>query len=299
MPVLDYLTMQRRLLPRLAATYALDFALSGLVRRYGAHASETAQEIEVLAAGLKAWATTHATDTLQQCRRACGGHGYMAVNRLPALVADTEVFTTFEGANTVLYQLVAKGLLTEYREQFGELRLWSAVRWFTGRAAAALADLNPVAPRRTDEEHLRDPSFHLEALRYREERLLDTLARRLRRRIEAGEDSFSALNACQDHAVALAEAHAERVILEQFRDAVARTPDDDARKALTPLLVLFALSRIEHHAGWFLEKGFLEPPKSRAVREQVNRLCAEIRPAAVAYIEGFGVPAELAGGRPS
>ena len=58
-------------------------------------------------------ATWHATATIQACREACGGAGYLAENRLTTLKADTDVFTTFEGDNTVLLQLVAKGLLTE------------------------------------------------------------------------------------------------------------------------------------------------------------------------------------------
>ena len=53
--------------------------------------------------------------------RACGGAGYLAENRLPGLKADTDVFTTFEGDNTVLLQLVAKELLTGYADHFGEL----------------------------------------------------------------------------------------------------------------------------------------------------------------------------------
>jgi acyl-CoA oxidase len=187
---------------------------------------------------------------------------------------------------------VAKGLLTEYREQFGELRLWSAVRYMTGRAAAAIADLNPIAPRRTDEEHLRDPEFHLASFRYREERLLATLGRRLKRRIEEGEDSFTALNACQDHAVALAKAHVERTILESLREAIANS-DASLRRALEPLAALFALSRLEADAGWFLEKGYFEGGKSRAIRAQVNRLCADVRPHAVAYVDAFGIPDAL------
>ena len=55
------------------------------------------------------------------CREACGGAGYLQENRLPHLKADTDVFTTFEGDNTVLLQLVAKGLLTGYRDAFGSL----------------------------------------------------------------------------------------------------------------------------------------------------------------------------------
>src|SRR6185436_20952156 len=116
--LLDYPAHQRRLLPRLAATYALHFALRDLAARYvGAQASgEEDRSVEGLAAGLKAVATWHATETIQACREACGGQGYLAVNRFAALKADSDVFTTFEGDNTVLLQLVAKGLLSEYRK---------------------------------------------------------------------------------------------------------------------------------------------------------------------------------------
>jgi acyl-CoA oxidase len=60
-------------------------------------------------------------DTIRACREACGGAGYDAENRFGRLMADADVFTTFEGANFVLLQLVAKSLLTGYREQFGDL----------------------------------------------------------------------------------------------------------------------------------------------------------------------------------
>ena len=69
------------------------------------------RELEARAAGLKALTTWHATRTIQECREACGGAGYLEENRLPQLKADTDVFTTFEGDNTVLLQLVAKELL--------------------------------------------------------------------------------------------------------------------------------------------------------------------------------------------
>lgn len=72
--------------------------------------------------------TAHATTTIQACREACGGAGYMWENRLAALKADTDVFTTFEGDNTVLLQLVAKGLLTNYRDSFESLDSRSRTR---------------------------------------------------------------------------------------------------------------------------------------------------------------------------
>ena len=78
----------------------------------------------VSAAAIETW---HATRTIQLCREACGGAGYLQENRLPHLKADTDVFTTFEGDNTVLLQLVAKGLLTGYRDAFGSLEGWGKV----------------------------------------------------------------------------------------------------------------------------------------------------------------------------
>ena len=124
---MDYRTHQRRLLPALATTYALHFAQEPARRpaARGLHAptadDRERRELETLAAGVKAVATWHATDTIQECREACGGAGYLRANRFAALKADTDVFTTFEGDNTVLLQLAAKNLLTDYKDQFGEL----------------------------------------------------------------------------------------------------------------------------------------------------------------------------------
>jgi acyl-CoA oxidase len=292
-PILDYLTMQRRLLPAIAAAIALDFAMVGLVRRYAERASHPGEEIEGLAAAFKAYASTFAVETLHSCRDACGGQGYLAASRLPALIADTEIFTTFEGANTVLLQLVTKGLLSGYRQQFGELNLWGIVRHLGSRAAANLAELNPVNTRRTDHAHLRDPAFHVAALRWREDRLLATLARRLKRRIDAGEDSFSALNACQDHAVALANAHVQRLILERLQEGVASCTDTRLRPVLDEVAALHGLITIERDRGWFLEKGYLEPNKARALRDSINALCVQLRPHAVALVDGFGIPEVL------
>jgi acyl-CoA oxidase len=292
-PVLDYLSHQRRLLPRLAATYGLHFALRDLAERYVASPAGDRRQVESLAAGLKAFSTWHATDAIQTCREACGGQGYMAENRFAALKADTDVFTTFEGDNTVLFQLLAKGLLTGYRQQYGDMTLLGLVRYLGGRAATAAAELNPVVTRLTDEEHLRGRDFQLGALQWREDHLLGSLARRLKRRIEGGLDSFQALNECQDHALALAQAHVERVILARFTEGVDRCPDPRAAVALKTLCDLFALHRIDLDRGWFLEHGVLAGGKARAVRKLVNRLCGELRPHAVALVDAFAIPDAL------
>jgi acyl-CoA oxidase len=296
-PVLDYLTQQRALLPALATTYGLHFAVRDLVHQYGSmSADEERRRIEVLAAGLKAYASRHAQETLQACRESMGGRGYLAANRLGTLRADTDVFTTFEGANVVLLQLVAKGLFSEFRDEMADLRLWDAVKVLGERAGAEASRRNPVRSRRTSEDFLRDPDMQLDALRFREDRLLHTAARRLKHRIDEGMDSFDAMNECQDHLVALARAHVERIVLERFRAAVERCRTAEGPEIgtlLDTLADLYALARLEADRGWFLESGYMEGSQTRAIRAEVNTLCRAVRPWAGALVDGFGIPDDV------
>jgi acyl-CoA oxidase len=286
-PILDYQSIQHRVFPLLATTYALTFAQQYLVRRFLERTEDDQREIEALAAGLKAYATWHAIDTLQQCREACGGQGYLAINRIPDLKADADIFATFEGDNTVLMQLVAKALLTDYRDQFGEMRLWGIVRLVADRTATRVAKLNPITVRLTDQSHLQDPDFQLGVFRYREQRLLATAARRLKARLDDGADSFAAFNECQNHLVSLGRAHVERWILEQVIAESKSAADADP---LVLMRHLYALGRIEADRGWFLENNVIEGNKSKAIRALVTQLCLQVRPLAVGLVDAFGIP---------
>ncbi len=291
--LLDYPSHRRRLLPLLANAYALVFAQQHLSELYASKTGAGAREVEVLAAGLKAVSTWNATETIQVCREACGGTGYLSENRFAALKADSDIFATFEGDNTVLLQLVAKGLLTDFRQEFNEMKFLGLLKFMSKSASTAISELNPVVTRRTDEDHLRDPEFQMAAFRYREHRLLVSAARRIKRRIDDGMDSYSAFIDCQDHLTKLALAHVEAVVLEQFLSAISQTPEDTLTDTLRRLSSLYALSRIERDRGWFLENGYLEGNKSKAIRQQVDTLCAELRPDAVALVDSFGIPDAL------
>jgi acyl-CoA oxidase len=291
--VLDYLTHQRRLLPALSTAYALDFALKYLVGRFVNRNEKDGREVEALAAALKAYTTWFAMSTLQTTRECCGGQGYMSVNRFASLKADIDIFTTFEGDNTVLMQLVARGLLAEYQRHFEDLRPYTLFKFIAGRAAALVTEINPVLPRLTDEAHLRGADFHLAAFRYREERLLSSLARRLKHRIDQGEDSFDAANQCQDHMLALSHTYAERIIFEQFAAGIEACTDESLIPVLESLRTLFALSRFEADRGWFLEAGYFSASKSTAIRALVNQLCGEVKGDAVALVDSFSIPDEI------
>lgn len=290
--VLDYLSVQRELLPRLAASYAMGFAVRDLTLRF-ADLYADRLEVEVRAAGLKAAASRLAVDTLQACREACGGQGYLAENQFARLKADTDVFTTFEGTNPVLLQLVAKGLLSRFRRDLGHLPMWGMARYLAELAGTRLAKMNPVATRRTDPEHLAGHDFQLAAFRYREERLLRSAARRIKARMDQGQDSFDAVNHCQDHLITLARAHVDRIALEAAVKALDDMDDCDGQELITRVIALHGLATLEAHRAWFLETGYFEPTKSEAVRREVNALCRELAPRARELVDAFGIPDDL------
>ncbi|MEZ4432705.1 MAG: acyl-CoA dehydrogenase [bacterium] len=287
--ILDHPAHQRRLLPRLARTYALACAQQVLAEKFVSHDPEAQRDVEALAAGLKAIATWHATDTVQAARECCGGQGYAARNRFAALKADSDVFATFEGDNTVLLQLVARSLLTEFQSQFADSRVYKLVRYLAGRAATAAFDRNPLVAGRTGSKHLRDDDWQRTVIEARQADLTDSLSRRLRRRLGEGMDPFVALGELQNHMLALARAWVEAVVLRALRAAVARCEGPE-RAVLDDLADLHALSVIEADLSWFQENGYLDGGKARAVRDEVEALCAALRPHAVALVDAFAIP---------
>ncbi|MGW0032250.1 acyl-CoA dehydrogenase family protein [Streptomyces sp. NPDC003314] len=310
--LLDYGLHQRRLLPLVARTYALHFAQDVVRTRLhevfsGAEDDPQARRrLESRAAGTKALGTWHATRTVQECREACGGAGYLAVNRFAALKADSDVFTTFEGDNHVLLQLVAKGLLTDHASEFEDLDQLGMVRYVTGLAVETVMertsahkllervrDLLPGGDEWDREAGLLDPEYQLAMVRYREEHTLAGVARRLKRGIDQKRDPGAVFSSVQDHVIALARAHVERLVLEAFVDRVRAMPEGGNKDALGLLCDLFALSTIEADRAWFMEHGRLTVQRSKALTREVNDLCRKVRPLAVDLVDAWGVPPEV------
>ncbi|MEZ4943970.1 MAG: acyl-CoA dehydrogenase [Cyclobacteriaceae bacterium] len=289
-PILNYRTHQRRLMPLLANVYALHFSLQYLTDRFINRSEEDMQEIEALAAGMKSFATWNTTHTLQECREACGGKGYLTENRIDDLKNDSDIYTTFEGDNTVLMQLVAKSRLTEFKQEFSNIDFFGILNYVGSQAKTSITEMNPLTIRNTDEDHLLDPEFQLSAFRYRERDILTSAAKRLKKHLDSGMDSFDAFNQTQYHLVNVGHAYIERIILEQFIAQVERTQDKACKAVLKKLCDLFALSQIEKNKGWYLEHDYMAGAKTKAIRKLINKLCWEIRQEAVPLVDAFKIP---------
>lgn len=321
--LLDYGRHQRRLIPRIAETYAMTFAGERLLKVFDEVMSgrgdtdENRQDLETLAAALKPLSTWAALDTLQEAREACGGAGFMAKNRLTGLRADLDVFVTFEGDNNVLLQLVGKRLLTDYSAQFKNADKAAIAKAIAGqvgervtrfglhRIAQNVADLGQVG---RSVESVRNTEAQRELLTDRVETMVSEIALALRDAVKGAPDKRAqaivgeaAFNAQQHKLIEAARAHAELLQWEAFTEELERIEDEGTRQVLTWLRDLFGLGLMEKHAAWYLVHGRLSGQRVEAVTAYIDRLIRRLRHHAGDLVEAFGLTpgllrAEIASG---
>ncbi|WP_245555607.1 acyl-CoA dehydrogenase family protein [Gordonia soli] len=309
--ILDYLGHQRKLLPLIAKSYAIAFAqneLTGELHDIGRVADDDSvagrqRQLESDAAGLKAYATWHASHSVNVSREACGGAGYLDENQISIIRGDIDVFTTFEGDNTVMTQLVAKELLSSYADDVRGLSAGGWVRFIAGMARDVVAEKTAVrqvvqtllesSDEDTDKSNLTDRATQIRLFRNREDHLVRTCAQRLRRATDDENDPFEVFNDAQDHLLKVGSARTERMVLESFVQAIDECDSRSAQQLLGKVCDLYVYSTLEADLSWFMMHRHISVERAKAIRRGVNDLCQELRPYASVLVDAFGIPEAL------
>ncbi|WP_210481824.1 acyl-CoA dehydrogenase [Naasia sp. SYSU D00948] len=301
--LLDYPRHQRRLLPRVATTYAAAFTQDELLADFhsvfsGEHDTDEArQDLETFAAAVKAEATWHALDTFQECREACGGAGFLAENRFGQLKSDLDIYATFEGDNTVLLQLVGKRLLGDFGKRFKGLsaaRMAGIMARQVGGTVVAAAGLTAFAQRVADlragaSHSLRDADVQEALLTSRVELAVADLGGRLRNVSRLAPEESAELFARNQHElIETARAYARLRQWQAFTRGVERIEDVPTRRLLEQVRDVFALDLLEKDLAWYLMRGLLSAQRARSVTETLDQLLAGLRPHAVGLVGAFG-----------
>jgi acyl-CoA oxidase len=120
--------------------------------------------------------------------------------------------------------------------------------------------------------------------------MIGSLARRLKGGSDQGFTPDVVFNTCQDHLVAAASPHIERVVHDAFARAVDRCEDPDTAAVLGSLRDLNALWTIEQDRAFYLEHGRLSAARTKAITRALGRLLDEVGPHALTLVDAFGIP---------
>lgn len=303
-PVLEYQLQQWRLLPYLAAAYALDhFSKSlfwdlmalqrGLQRDdRSARQAELGREIHALASAGKPLASWTAQRGIQECREACGGHGYLAVNRLGDLRNDNDPNCTYEGDNNVLLQQTSTyllGLLAQggpggarFESPLKSVDFLAAYPALLGRrfAVASLQDCL-------------DSAVPLAAYEWLVCYLLRESHQKLTQETRSGSSDFEARNNSQVYCCrSLALAFLELTVVRRFHEHTHQ-PDvpPPLRAVLRRLSALYGLWSLSQHTALLYRGGYFSGEQAGKMLEgAILELCSQLKDDAVALADVIAPP---------
>ncbi|KAF2071439.1 hypothetical protein CYY_007247 [Polysphondylium violaceum] len=269
--LITYATHQKRLIPHLANTYAVHFGNEYFIHLLAEKDKKNDKEIHIVASALKSYASWATRDCLQDARECCGGQGFLSENLIGIFKSETEIYTTFEGDNVLLYQQVAKFILSEARRK--------PVPEFTVQSDSQ--------KKQCDRKYLTSFEFLTTAMNNRLYQNIAYVTDKLTEAIGNGKSVMDAWNDSGNIILRLGIAYSEKFILDKFINGVVNCPDSTAQSVMTLLVSLYGLNIIEKD-NWFLRYNYISTDQSEAIYQLIPELCKEIVPHSVSLVDALG-----------
>ncbi|KAM6440615.1 peroxisomal acyl-coenzyme A oxidase 3 isoform 1-T1 [Liasis olivaceus] len=301
-PVLEYQMQQWRLLPYLAATYVLDyfsrtlfinsieFHIGLLMKDKSSQQAELGREIHALSTSGKPLSSWLAQQGIQECREACGGHGYLAMNRLGDIRNDNDPNCTYEGDNNVLLQQTSNYLL----------------RWVSARGQGPISsplgsvdflkDYDDILCQKfvvPDAQDLMDSSVSLRAYKWLVCYLLRESIQKLREQEECGCGDFEAKNNSQVYYCrSLAVAFIEHTVLQRYHKHVHSSSTPASLQSVLKLICsLYGLWSLNRHTAILYQGGYMSGENAgKLIQDSILELCSKLKDEAVALVDVMAPP---------
>ncbi|ODQ51405.1 acyl-coenzyme a oxidase 2 [Saitoella complicata NRRL Y-17804] len=293
--ILDYALHQRRLMPLLAQTFAMQFAGDQMEVMYRnlmskldslnpedkagmAEVVDSLKEVHATSAGLKAFCTWACLETINTCRLTCGGHGYSSYNGFANAHADFSVQCTWEGDNAVLALQAGRSLIGSWREAKKGKKLPEGVRYLSKGAELKGA--------KCGERGVGEVEVILQAWDAVAASVVNKAGAEFERLRSTGLSADEAYEETSQLRFTAAKTHVKCYLVSQFFERIRGAPES-LKRVLMDVALLYALWSIEEDAGAFLSAGYFTPGQMDEVRSKVNELCKEVRMNAIGLCDSF------------
>jgi len=304
--ILDYKQQQHRLFPLLAASYCFFFTsrkvlanLKAIEERLmnlsdgGATITKTeVGDIHASTSALKSFCTTIAADGIEDCRKACGGHGFLQSSGFPEMITSYLQSPTVEGDNQMLPMQVVKILLKLVKDvQNGQTKDWEKTdaKYLLGPVETMLNGEEGGSCRAESKDAMMNVDVLRAAYQHRAARLLVNVAQQIQTEVMEGKLFEDAWNGALIQMGRVSRAHSSYLLFDNF---VSGIQEESGKmiglcevKALKDLALLFGLYWIEKDVGDFLEDGYLNSGQAAWVRACTLVMLDRIRPNAVALVD--------------
>ncbi|GAA6022005.1 hypothetical protein JCM11491_005491 [Sporobolomyces phaffii] len=301
--LLDYPIHQRRLIPLLSQAVAMGFTALRMTSLFEEMTNnleslssdsdpeetklvlENLKETHATSAGLKAFCTWGALETIEKCRASLGGHGYSAYSGLPSMAADQAVQCTWEGDNTILTLQAGRSLISSYADAVKGTKMPEGTSYLN-ELPSILTSKAPASTRVTDLAVLQQAWDCVSA------NVVKKAHESFEEAMKTGIEREEALEKCSQERFVAAKVHTTGYLFRMFHGALIeleKTEDgsNGVNQTLHDICVLYGCWAIEENASHFLKYGFFDGPQMDDITKEVTRLCAVLRVSAVALTDSF------------
>jgi len=293
---IDYTITQYRLFKQLAHAYALKFSARWMIEQLQAFEGnslgviqnpDVLKELSTTSAGLKSLTTILAINGLEDCRKCCGGNGYLLNSGIGALSQDYLWQITAEGDFIILGLHTARHLLKSVESALKGKKLSGVLEYFN---VCNDKEFNLVRHRPTPAKFSSD-FFNLEYLldlfKYNSLESIVSIHHDFQHLMKEKKLSFDdAWNEMSRQLLKAQNNHSYFLLMSNFVTKVNHMKDPVINKILNRLCILFALTNFID-SNW---SHIFERDEYRLINEAVAEILPEIRRDCVSLVDAFDYP---------
>ncbi|XP_028031565.1 probable peroxisomal acyl-coenzyme A oxidase 1 isoform X3 [Bombyx mandarina] len=289
--IIDYVTQQHKLFVCIATAHALQLSSNWLWKTFSAVLAdmrggntENLPELHALSSCLKALSTSDSAALIEQCRLACGGHGYMLSSNLPLLYSFVTATRTYEGDYTVLLLQTARFLIKAWEQAESGNPVTPTVSYMEEAVVGNKYKWNGSA------EGIIKAAYYVAAGK------ISSSVTSIRKRMKNGKAFEDAWELTGVQLVAAAEAHCRAVICDVYRKETVRltaNSSPNVKTVMDQLNMLYLSHWALERTGDLLRYTSTTEDDLISCQQRYEELLAAIRPNAVGLVDAFDFPDEI------
>ncbi|CAH0690974.1 unnamed protein product [Chilo suppressalis] len=287
--ILDYLTQQHKLFIAVASSHVYRNAYLWMEKMYTNVMKELSQdkqdnlpELHATACCLKAVCSRDAGSLVEECRLACGGHGYMASSNLPLTYGVTIAAVTYEGERTVLLLQTARYLM----------KAWMAA--LKGKVLSPSVSYLLNSLKESKKPWQNTPEGIVKGFQHVSFGKVKAAYETIQKYMKQGKDYEDAWNLASVQLVKASEAHSRAILCEVSWEAVcSSSASPNLSRVLQQLAQLYLTYWTLETSGDLLLYSNITKDDLIILRDKYEELLVAIRPNAVGLVDGFDLRDEI------
>ncbi|EFP09341.1 hypothetical protein CRE_25283 [Caenorhabditis remanei] len=279
--ILDYQTQQYRLFPGLARCFAFVTAAATVrqmtescIKELSHGNSDVLADLHALSCGLKAVVTHQSSQSIDQARQACGGHGYSDASYLPTLYTCSVGACTYEGENMVMLLQLSKYLMK------------------AAAKAEAGAEMAPLVAYLAVSDPIENGDKFGKLLNHFEHIARHRVMHAYHQMIEEEKHGIERDYAFANHSVdwtKAARAHTKLFMARGFVKKVQEIQNEAVHDVLNTLAELYLSYELIEMSSDLTANGYLSETEVQTIRHQIYDCMRKIRPNAVSIVDSFDI----------